>query len=157
VYAYAWWCNLILTTLLVFLSILIFSRSSRRFFFERPVLTHRMDAEDISRLAEERTADPWGPSASESKATAWSQHVQDALLSVTGSSQGDKEATEIAQDAQEGVEEHLQADMKKREDAGDIEKGDAEMSRKDKAIKLYAQPAMRVISGLADKWERVAK
>jgi hypothetical protein len=48
--------------------------------------------------------------------------------------------------------------MQNKEDSGEKEPGAAEdTNQKDKAIELYGQPTMKIIGGLADKWERMAK
>lgn len=161
VYAYAWYCNLIFTSIISFLSILILFPSSRRFFFLPPVQPtappEYLKFDDTAKLAEKRQDNPWGPAGSEAKATGWAQNIQEVIKSLTTPKGGEKEAKTITQGAQSAVEAHLQGDMKKREDAGNLDEGDAELKKKDKAVKLYAQPGLRFIGGLSDKWERVAK
>lgn len=46
-------------------------------------------------------------------------------------------------------------DMERRRGMGEGDGG--EMSKTDEAIELYGRPFMRLIGGLADKWERNAK
>lgn len=83
--------------------------------------------------------------------------MQDIVKSLSSPKGSEKEASNIASGAQKTVEGRLQADMQKRQDAGNLDEGDEELSRKDKAIKLYAQPGLRFIGGISDKWERISK
>lgn len=101
--------------------------------------------------------DPWSPAGSEAKATGWAKNVQDILMSLSSGPGGSREAKQITDDARDMARARLQEDMLKREDVGNLYEGDHEMSNKDKAIKLYAQPMMRFVGGLSDKWERMSK
>lgn len=83
--------------------------------------------------------------------------MQDIVSSLATPQGGGKEASQITDGAHKVVVKRLDEDMEKREQVGNLDEGDHEMKRKDKAIKLYAQPGMRFIAGFADKWERVAK
>lgn len=57
----------------------------------------------------------------------------------------------------ENAKEMMDKDMERKEEAGATGPEDEKSNRKDKAIELYAQPTMRIIGGIADKWERIAK
>lgn len=63
---------------------------------------------------------------------------------------------------QKTVSDNLQGkidkDIVRAQDSGQKSEKEADgQSRKEMAVQMYALPAMRVISGLVDKWERVAK
>lgn len=100
--------------------------------------------------------DEWGPAASEDKASEWADTVIDLMKAAALP----KETTnEGVQQVKSGAEREINGvmvkDMKKRGPEG--EKAAKEKSKKELAIELYGQPTMRVIGGLADKWERIAK
>ena len=152
---------MILPTLLSFLSILIFSPESRTFFFapppEAPASPERVSKDDTTALAHDKLRDEWSPAGTESKATSWAQGVQHLVTSLSSPQGSSKEAERVTEAVQRKTDAHLDEDMKKRGDAGAPKDEDGDMSRKDKAIMMYAQPAMWIVGGLADKWERVAK
>jgi hypothetical protein len=152
---------MIIPTLLAFLSVLIFFPSSREFFFAPPLDTDtppdRLSPDDTRAIAEDKLRDEWSPAGTEAKATSWAQNVQDLLMSVSSPKGGSTDAEVVAKGVQRKTDQRLDRDMSKLEDAGALDEEDKEMSRKDKAIKMYAQPALRIIGGLVDKWERVAK
>lgn len=100
--------------------------------------------------------DVWGPAASEDKAADWADIVIDLMkataLPKETTNEGVQEVKDTADREINGV---MVKDMKKRGETG--EKETKEKSKKELAIDLYGQPAMRVVAGLADKWERIAK
>ncbi|ORY28959.1 hypothetical protein BCR39DRAFT_533329 [Naematelia encephala] len=159
VYSYAWYCNLIITTLLLFLSILILFPKARRFCFGASVRPHHpihsLDDNYTTKVAASRARDEWSPAATEFKATNWAQSISDTLVSVSSPKSSDQMES-VTQGIQTTVDEQLGRDMRKKEIAGATMPGDAELSRKDKAVSMYAQPGMRVVAGMADKWERFA-
>jgi hypothetical protein len=53
------------------------------------------------------------------------------------------------------LEDKIQDDLDDQDEAGQGDPKDKERTKKDLAVRLYAQPAMRVVAGLADKWERL--
>jgi hypothetical protein len=112
---------------------------------------------DASKIAESRQSNPWGPAAVESKASTWAQNVQDIILAFSTPGKSKTGAQDIADQAAGAVDEMLENDMKKKEAAGTKIDGEEHDSRSEKAVQFYAQPAMRALGGIADKWERLAK
>jgi hypothetical protein len=65
---------------------------------------------------------------------------------------------DLGQQVADEPNQDMVKDMQNKEDSGEKEPGAAEdTNQKDKAIELYGQPTMKIIGGLADKWERMAK
>jgi len=96
----------------------------------------------------------WGPAAVESSATKWAESVQDVVSSMAAGQKPSQEKT-----AREGIKEafddKLKEDVEAQDTAGQKDPKDDKRNRRDLAIRLYGQPAMRVVAGIADKWERL--
>jgi len=156
IYSYAWWCNLIIATFLIFLSILVLAPSSRRWLFESAAhrVSDKRDGEEAEKIVAQRTKNEWGPAAVEDSATQWAQGVQEAITSM---STGQKPPQEKS--AREGIkkafDEKLEEDLDEQEESGNGDSKDDKRKRRELAARLYGQPAMRVVAGLADKWERL--
>ena len=155
VYSYAWWCELIITTFLTFLSILVLIPSSRTFFFQTAAhrITSRRDGETVEGLVKDRTKSTWGPAATEQSATKWAESVQSVAQSMTKAGTPDEEQN-IKNDLEEKIEKGARKDLDKMESAGQKDPEDEERSKRELVIRMYAQPGMKVLSGMADKWER---
>jgi hypothetical protein len=65
-----------------------------------------------------------------------------------------KQEESLRETAKEAVDSKLEEDVGEQEEAGKKDKLDDKRNRRELAIRLYGQPAMRVIAGIADKWER---
>lgn len=132
---------MILTTLLLFLGILVLFPSARSYCYARPNAPY-----------------PWGPAASEQKASSWAGEVEELFLSVAKPSKTSKTSKTLAGHASDRVREKIDGDMQTKEEQGEKEPEEGKhMKRSDKVMELYGQPTMRIIGGLADKWERIAK
>jgi hypothetical protein len=63
------------------------------------------------------------------------------------------------QSAREGLknafDDKLKEDLENQDIADRKDAKDDKRNRKELAIRLYGQPAMRVVAGIADKWERL--
>nr|XP_031858990.1 uncharacterized protein CI109_005658 [Kwoniella shandongensis]KAA5526062.1 hypothetical protein CI109_005658 [Kwoniella shandongensis] len=136
-YSLAWYLNLITTSFLLFLATLVLFPPARHYCFASP-----------SRSVTSQDQTDWSPSATESKASEWASTMRDTLTSLTNPAGGAKGFESQVTEEVNGV---MVSDMKKKEDSELKDK-----STKDKAIALYGKPAMRIIGGLADKWERIA-
>lgn len=90
----------------------------------------------------------------EDSATQWAQGVQEAITSM---STGQKPPQEKS--AREGIKKafdgKLEEDLDEQEESGNGDFKDEKRNKKELAARLYGQPAMRVVAGLADKWERL--
>jgi hypothetical protein len=154
-------CDMIITTFLLFLSLLVLSPSSRRFCFDPPLIVRHpkpsVDKPDkLAPAPSSHRPDRWGPAASEDKARAWAETVMDIVKAAATPYSASNEGTQELQEKVSGeVNGVMVRDVNKRGGEG-IEDA-KEKSKKALAMDLYGQPAMRVIGGLADKWERVAK
>ena len=131
VYSFAWGSDLIISTFLFFISTVILSPSFRDFCFHTP-----------------NSHDSTGPAATQGEATQWAKSLQDMVTSAGG--QGGKVSEMVAEEVN-GV---LVRDMKRKKEIGEL---DEDSTKKDVAVELYGKPAMRIIGGLADKYERIAK
>lgn len=60
----------------------------------------------------------------------------------------------VSEMVKEEINGVLVRDMQRKKETGEI---DEDVNKKDMAIELYGKPAMRLIGGLADKYERIAK
>lgn len=155
IYTYAWWCEMIIPAILVSVSILVLIPSSRRFFFESAAHRRvRQDGKAVQKIVDERAQDPWGPAATEESATHWAEGVQDLVTSLAAG-QTTKEEKDARQTVKTNFDEKLDEDKGKLKDAGQGDEKDDDRSRKDLAVRMYAQPTMRVVAGIADKWERM--
>ena len=143
-YCLAWCCNLVTTSFLLFLSANLLFPSFRHFCFDPPgdALTATASLEDSI-------------SATEEKATQWAESILDLFMSVASPSGGSKGATDVGEMVSEEVNGVMVNDMHRQGvgEKGESDKGDT----KQQAIQLYGKPAMRIIGGVADKWERVGK
>ncbi len=94
-----------------------------------------------------------GPAATESQANEWAGSIQGLFTSmITPSGGGGSGGNAKVVEEVNGV---MVKNMEKRKEMGD---GDEEVvNKKDVAVEMYGKPAMRIIGGLADKWERAAK
>jgi hypothetical protein len=147
---------MIIPSILVFVSILVLIPSSRRFFFERAAhrVTKETDGKAVHQLVEERAENPWGPAAVEASATHWAEGVQDVVTSLSAG-HTTKEEKSARKAVKAKFDEKLDQDKEKLHEADQGDEKDDERNRKELALKMYAQPAMRVVAGLADKWERM--
>lgn len=150
-YIYAWYCEYILTTLFSFLSLLVLVPSSRDYFFEPPL---DLDV-DVA-------APNWGPAAIEANSSKWANNILGTVTAISSGQGGQMD--KVQKSLAEKKDEMLQASIERRggsddqvEVDGETKGEDDDKADKDKAIDLYARPAMRVVGGLADKWERIAK
>ncbi|WVR09709.1 hypothetical protein IAU60_006785 [Kwoniella sp. DSM 27419] len=132
VYSLAWCCNLITATLLVFLMIMVLRPDARRYCF--------------ANRAQDDAA------SSEKAAANWADTMEEVITSMTMPGRSGA-VHDVESQLTDKVQAVLQEDMEKKDSVGDLEG----LKDRDKAIELYARPAMRIIGGLADKWERVAK
>ena len=64
------------------------------------------------------------------------------------------EEKNIKDGLEDQIEKGAKKDLEKMKSAGQEDPKDEERSKKELVIRMYAQPGMRVLSGLADKWER---
>jgi hypothetical protein len=158
IYSYAWWCDLIIATFLSFISILVLLPSSRRWFFE--TAAHRIsgnkDGKDAQRIVSERTENLWGPAAVESSATEWAEGVQSVISSMAAGQKPPQEKT-AREGMKQAFDDKLKEDVEEQDMAGKKDEKEDKRNRKELAIRLYGQPAMRVVAGIADKWERLEK
>ncbi|WRT66641.1 uncharacterized protein IL334_003600 [Kwoniella shivajii] len=141
VYSLAWYNNQIFTTLLLFFATLILVPSSRSYCFSAPMNSDIKEEQDAS-----------GLSASEDKANKWADSVTQVITSFATPGGGGKGGQNVEKQVTEEVNGVIVKDMRKKEDVNDMK----DKSDKEKAIILYARPTMRIIGGLADKWERIA-
>jgi hypothetical protein len=158
VYTYAWWCNLIIATFLIFLSILVLAPSSRRWLFESAAhrVSEKQDGQEAHRIVEQRTKNEWGPAAVEDSATRWAEGVQGAISSMSTGQKPPQEKT-AREGIKKGIDDKLQEDLDEQGEAGQGDSKDEKRGKTELAARLYGQPAMRVAAGLADKWERLEK
>jgi hypothetical protein len=146
---------MIIPTILVFISILVLIPSSRRFFFESAA--HRIVKQDgraVEKIVNARAQDPWGPAATEESATHWAEGVQDVITSLSAG-HTTKEEKSARKTVKAKFDSKLDEDKDKLKDADQGDEKDDDRNRKDLAVRMYAQPTMRVVAGLADKWERM--
>lgn len=141
----------------MFISILVLFPRSRRFFFERPV--YRSDAGSgggaVEAKVRSRTDSAWGPAATEASATQWAASVQDVVHSMsTGKTQPEEEKS-MKMDVKEQAEEKADEELDALKAAGQADPEDEKRSRRELVTRMYAQPSMRILAGLADKWERM--
>jgi hypothetical protein len=126
------------------------SPRSRRFCFDPP---QRDGLGTETRLAGQQK-----PAATETKASEWATTVEGGIMSRMAPKGKANGVGDLGQQVADEVNHTLVKNMEDKEAAGENESGTAEStSQKDKAIELYGQPTMRIIGGLADKWERMAK
>lgn len=129
--------------------------SSRTFFFQ--IAAHRTisarDGKAVESLVKERTESTWGPAATENSATRWADSVQNVVQSMATAGTVDEEK-DIKEGLKEQIEKGAENDLEKMKSAGQDDSEDDDRSKRELAIRMYAQPGMKVISGLADKWER---
>jgi hypothetical protein len=84
--------------------------------------------------------------------------VQGGIMSMIAPKGSANGVGDLGQQVADQVNHTLVKNMQDKEASGEKESGAAEgSSQKDKAIELYGQPTMKIIGGLADKWERMAK
>lgn len=155
-YSYAWWLDAIIPSLITFASILVLIPSSRRFFFQTAAhrVSTKRDGETAINIVKERTESAWGPAATEASATRWAESVQDVAQSMATAGSTDEEK-KIKDGLKEQVEKGANDDLEKMKSAGQEDPKDEDRSTRELVLKMYAQPGMRVISGLADKLERL--
>jgi hypothetical protein len=97
--------------------------------------------------------DPWGPAGTEANATKWADTAQDVFTSFAAPGAA-KSTPKAAKQVQEEVNGVLVKDME-RQKGEELNEGD--MDKKEAAMELYGKPFMKIVGGLADKWERFAK
>lgn len=129
--------------------------SSRKFFFQTAAhrITSKRDGETVEGLVKERTESTWGPAATEQSATKWAESVQGVAQSMATAGTTSEEK-DIKEGLEEQIEKGAKKDQEKMKSAGQEDPDDKDRSKKELVIRMYAQPGMRVLSGLADKWER---
>lgn len=66
-----------------------------------------------------------------------------------------EEEKSIKSEVKEGVEEGADKELEALKDAGRADPEDDNRTRRELVTRMYAQPSMRVLAGLADKWERM--
>ena len=64
------------------------------------------------------------------------------------------EEKDLKEGLKEQIEKGAENDLEKMKSAGQDDSEDDDRTKRELAIRMYAQPGMKVISGLADKWER---
>ncbi|WWC68276.1 uncharacterized protein I206_102199 [Kwoniella pini CBS 10737] len=140
VYSIAWHFEVILSTFVLFLGSLILSPTTRQFCFDPPS-AYRTQARQTSQ----------GMADSEARANGWADSMMGMMTTITTGGDGDG-----GQKAEEKFTEEVNGmiveDMQRKEQSAGLEG----KSDKEKAIELYARPTMRIIGGIADKWERIA-
>ncbi|WWC86556.1 uncharacterized protein L201_001433 [Kwoniella dendrophila CBS 6074] len=141
VYSIAWYSNLIISSLLLFLGSLILSPATRRFCFDPPEHYRLRNESSTQSLAD-----------SEDKASNWAGGMLDMITSMVTPGGEAKAGHAVEQTVTEEVNGMVVNNMQKKEANHNLEG----KSDKEKAIHLYARPTMRIIGGIADKWERVA-
>jgi hypothetical protein len=72
-------------------------------------------------------------------------------MATAGTSDQEKD---IKSGLEEKIEKGAKEDLEKMKSAGQEDPEDSERSKRELVIRMYAQPGMKVLSGLADKWER---
>lgn len=150
VYYSALYHGLLLATFLTFSLVLMLFPRSRRFCFDSP----RLDSPGT----ETRLAGEQKPAATETKASEWAAMVEGGIISMMAPKGKASGLGDLGQQVADQVNHTLVKNMQDKEAAGEKESGAAEgTSQKDKAMELYGQPTMKIIGGLADKWERMAK
>lgn len=75
-----------------------------------------------------------------------------SLFSPGGKKTG--KGQEVMEKAEEKVNGVMVQDMKHQAHS---EQGADDMGKKEMAVEVYGKPGMRILGGLIDKWERVAK
>lgn len=102
--------------------------------------------------------DGWGHAAVEKQATRWADNVSEIIKSLATPEGGGKGAESLQNGVKDKVSKKVDEEVEQVQKTGNKskEEGD-EQSRKQMATELYAQPAMRILGGLVDKWERIAK
>ena len=131
VYSLAWSSDFIISTFLLFLSTIVLSPIFRDFCF------HASTRQDSPGIA-----------ATQTQAMQWAQSIQDMF---TSAGDGGEKVSEMVSEEINGV---IVRDMKMKKE---IDGGDEHLEKKDIAVEFYGKPAMRIIGGLADKYERIAK
>jgi hypothetical protein len=111
---------------------------------------------DAQKIVSERTDNIWGPAAVESSATRWAEGVQDAVSSLAAGQKPPQEKS-VREGAKQAFDDKLKEDLEEQDTADRKDPKDDKRNRRELAIKLYGQPAMRVVAGIADKWERLEK
>lgn len=119
-------------------------------------MSDNKDGKDAQEIVSERTDNIWGPAAVESSATRWAEGVQDAVSSLAAGQKPPQEKA-VREGAKEAFDDKLKEDLEAQDTADRKDTKDDKRNRKELAIKLYGQPAMRVVAGIADKWERLEK
>ena len=92
----------------------------------------------------------------ESSATRWAEGVQDAVSSLAAGQKPSQEKS-AREGAKQAFDDKLKEDLEAQDTADRKDPKDDKRNRKELAIRLYGQPAMRVVAGIADKWERLEK
>ena len=138
----------------------------------------KLDPADPIRLAYDRQHNPWGAAATETSARDWANIVIDTVRSMVHPNTGGSQAKKVQGEVTGKVDERMKRSMDRKKrgslnvadqaefGSGGFEMGEKERegedawsnkSEQDKVQETYLQPTMRVIQGLADKWERLAK
>jgi len=155
IYCLAWNYNLIITSFLLFLSTLILAPATRELCFRAP--QHNKEGIDsCSKLTDHGDEAGVGPAATEAAANQWVKSMQGLLKSIASPTGGGEGADKIGKLVSEEVNGVMVQDMR-REQALDGGNEDEPVDKKALTIEQYGKPAMRIIGGLADKWERIAK
>jgi len=119
-------------------------------------MSDNKDGKDAQKIVTERTDNIWGPAAVESSATRWAEGVQDAVSSLAAGQKPSQEKS-VRDGAKKAFDDKLKEDLEAQDSADRKDPKDDKRNRRELAIKLYGQPTMRVIAGIADKWERLEK
>ncbi|KAK4687961.1 hypothetical protein P7C73_g2149, partial [Tremellales sp. Uapishka_1] len=145
VYSIAFYYNHISTAVLLFFSVLVLVPSSRRFCFASP-------QKIPSASSPEAQGEPRRYADTETKASNWAEEMQDLFTSFASPGSVGSGGKVGDMDVSEEVNGVMVRDMERRGDSDSAEG----KSKKEMAMELYGKPSMKIIGGLADKWERVA-
>ena len=137
-----------------------------------------LDPADPIRIAYEREHNPWGAAATETSARNWANAMIDAARSLSQPGSGHSQAEKVQGEVQSKVDSRMKASMDKKkrgslnledrsgsganapevgEKERDMETDWEDKEHKEKVSEMYLQPTMRVLQGLADKYERLGK
>lgn len=151
-YTLAWSYDLIITTFLLFLSTLVLFPPARYICFRTPTISTPTSTAYLDNPANETST---GPAATETKAADWAGSIQDMFTSIATPSGGGKGGGKAGELVHEQVNGVMVKGMDARKDMEGEQEG--KVDKKDVAMEIYGKPAMKVVGGLADKWERTAK
>jgi hypothetical protein len=100
----------------------------------------------------------YNPAAVEGQAAKAADTATQMIQQLATGTGGGKVAGKAQETVTNDIQGKLDRDIERARTSGQkSDKEGDEQSRKEMAIQMYAEPAMKVISGLVDKWERIAK